>query len=191
MCGNITFAEAEPVQECIAHKFIINQNTIYAIPMLLFSFMCHGNILSIVAELKSPTRRRMRQLIGGAAIPCTILYTLTALFGYFSYFNRTESMLLGKCWIMCTKKWPAGFKVFSKKCSKQLNYIWKHWKETYSLWLNGDVMVAVSNIMVTICIMFSVPILHYPCRFSLWNLLHQMVPRFVPVAFDNGNPSQD
>ena len=52
-------------------------------------------------------------------------------------------------------------------------------------------MVAVSNIMVTICIMFSVPILHYPCRFSLWNLLHQMVPRFVPVAFDNGNPSQD
>ena len=95
MCGNITFAEAEPVQECIAHKFIINENTIYAIPMLLFSFMCHGNILSIVAELKSPTRRRMRQLIFGAAIPCTILYTLTALFGYFSYFNRTESMLLG------------------------------------------------------------------------------------------------
>ena len=95
MCGNITFAEAEPIQECVAHKFIINENTIYAIPMLLFSFMCHGNILSIVAELKSPTRRRMRQLIFGAAIPCTILYTLTALFGYFSYFNRTESMLLG------------------------------------------------------------------------------------------------
>ena len=52
-------------------------------------------------------------------------------------------------------------------------------------------MVAVSNIMVTICIMFSVPILHYPCRFSLWNLLHQMIPRFVPAAFDNGDPSQD
>merc|ERR1719284_872960 len=61
--------------------------------------------------------------------------------------------------------------------------------ETYSLWLNGDAMVAVSNIMVTICIMFSVPILHYPCRFSLWNLLHQMIPRFVPAAFDNGDPS--
>ena len=52
-------------------------------------------------------------------------------------------------------------------------------------------MVAVSNIMVTICIMFSVPILHYPCRFSLWNLLHQMIPRFVPAAFDNGDPRQD
>ena len=114
MCGNITFAEAEPVQECIAHKFIINQNTIYAIPMLLFSFMCHGNILSIVAELKSPTRRRMRQLIGGAAIPCTILYTLTALFGYFSYFNRTESMLLGNVQLFSPKNDRLVSKFFSK-----------------------------------------------------------------------------
>merc|ERR550514_1035084 len=61
--------------------------------------------------------------------------------------------------------------------------------ETYSLWLNGDVMVAVSNIMVTICIMFSVPILHYPCRFSLWNFLHSVAPKIVPPAYDNGDPT--
>ena len=47
----------------------------------------------------------------------------------------------------------------------------------YTEWLRGDVMVAVSQIMVTVCIMFSVPILHYPCRFSMWTLLHQLCPK--------------
>ena len=78
-------------------------------------------------------------------------------------------------------------------------------------------MVLVSNIMVTVCIMFSVPILHYPCRYSLWSLLHLMFPKgtvfyyyiqwktiidiaksfsyyhnlvkVIPEPFDNGQPS--
>jgi amino acid permease len=160
-CGNITFldesglAEPYPLQECKALPFTFSTSTVYAIPMLLFSFMCHGNILSIVAELKAPTKKRCRQLIAGASLPCTVLYTLAALFGYFSYFNRTNALLL----------------------------------DTYSFWLRGDVMVLVSNIMVTICIMFSVPILHYPCRYSLWSLLHMIAPSVVPEAFDNGHPS--
>ena len=73
----------------------------------------------------------------------------------------------------------------------------------YSEWLRGDVMVAVSQIMVTVCIMFSVPILHYPCRFSFWTLLHEICPKgrflkisqnlytvlVVPEPYDNSNPS--
>jgi sodium-coupled neutral amino acid transporter 2 len=160
-CGNITFLddsgapEKYPLQVCEAEAFSFSPSTVYAIPMLLFSFMCHGNILSIVAELKAPTRRRCRQLIVGASLPCTVLYTLAALFGYFSYFNRTNALLL----------------------------------DTYSFWLRNDVMVLVSNIMVTVCIMFSVPILHYPCRYSLWSLLHLMFPKVIPEPFDNGQPS--
>lgn len=133
--------------------------------MMLFSFMCHGNILSILAELKRPTRSRQRKLILGkchdcfrvlysvftlhftillgATIPCTILYCLAAFFGYFSFYNKTQALLI----------------------------------KMYSQWLRGDVMVAVSQIMVTVCIMFSVPILHYPCRFSFWTLLHEICPK--------------
>ena len=84
-----------------------------------------------------------------------MLYVITALFAYFSYFNRTESFLL----------------------------------ELYALWLDpSDVMLIVSKIMVTLCITFSVPVLHYPCRYSLWNLLHQIFPNHVPPPYDNGYP---
>ena len=38
------------------------------------------------------------------------------------------------------------------------------------------------------CITFSIPILHYPCRYSLWNLINQLFPSLVPPAFDNGHP---
>ena len=70
-CGNITFLDESgledkyPLQQCEALPFTFSASTVYAIPMLLFSFMCHGNILSIVAELKQPTRKRCRQLIAG------------------------------------------------------------------------------------------------------------------------------
>jgi len=60
--------------------------------------------------------------------------------------------------------------------------------ELYGLWLDGDAMLIVSKILVTLCITFSVPILHYPCRYSLWNLLHQIFPDRIPPAYDNGYP---
>ena len=155
-CGTIEYNNTYEAPTCEPEAFIFNNSSINAIPMMLFSFMCHGNILSILAELKRPTRSRQRKLILGkfslikhltmvlgATIPCTILYCLAAFFGYFSFYNKTEALLI----------------------------------KMYSEWLRGDVMVAVSQIMVTVCIMFSVPILHYPCRFSFWTLLHEICPK--------------
>ena len=55
--------------------------------------------------------------------------------------------------------------------------------EMYTEWLRGDVMVAVSQILVTVCIMFSVPILHYPCRFSMWSLTHELCPKGKSAKF--------
>jgi hypothetical protein len=49
-------------------------------------------------------------------------------------------------------------------------------------------MLFMSKILVTLCITFSVPILNYPCRYSLWNLIHELVPSLVPRAYDNGHP---
>jgi sodium-coupled neutral amino acid transporter 1 len=165
-CGSINYTSItsnflDP--ECEAKSWIFNIKSAYAVPTLLFAFMCHGNILPIVAELKPtdrcnsrhPSPRRIRQMVFGALAPTTVLYVTTALFAYYSYFNRTESFLL----------------------------------ELYALWLDpSDVMLIISKIMVTLCITFSVPVLHYPCRYSLWNLLHQVLPNYVPVAYDNGYP---
>merc|ERR1711970_94867 len=133
-----------------------------AVPMLLFAFMCHGNVLSIVAELRPspecrsehPSPKRLLSMVCGAITPTAILYLTTALFAYHSYFNRTTPFLL----------------------------------ELYGLWLDGDTMLIVSKLLVTLCIVFSVPILHYPCRFSLWNLMHQVFPGKVPPPYDNGYP---
>ena len=64
-CGTMNYTVSYPEPTCQAQKFIFGSESIYAIPMMLFSFMCHGNILSILAELKRPTRTRQRQLILG------------------------------------------------------------------------------------------------------------------------------
>jgi amino acid permease len=151
-----------PDPTCETENFIFNLKSAYAVPILLFAFMCHGNVLSIVAELRPsvecrsdhPSPGRLRKMILGAMTPTAILYMTTALFAYYSYFNRTASFLL----------------------------------ELYGLWLDGDAMLIVSKILVTLCITFSVPILHYPCRYSLWNLLHQLFPTQVPQPYDNGYP---
>ena len=157
---NYTNPFPEPI--CETENFIFTLKSAYAVPMLLFAFMCHGNVLSIVAELRPsdtcngdhPSPRRLHKMVLGAITPTAILYLITALFAYYSYFNRTSSFLLN----------------------------------LYGLWLDGDAMLLVSKILVTMCIVFSVPILHYPCRYSLWNLLHQIFPGTVPPPYDNGYP---
>ena len=62
------------IREVMFVKPCLSINSVYAIPMMLFSFMCHGNILSIVAELKPtpacnnkkyPSQARMRRMICG------------------------------------------------------------------------------------------------------------------------------
>ena len=96
-----------------------------------------------------------KTIVLGATAPSTLLYIITALFGYATYYNRTESYLL----------------------------------ELYELWLDpSDIMLMVAELLITLCIIFSVPILHYPCRYSMWNLLHRILPKYIPPAYDNGYP---
>lgn len=64
-CGTMNYTVPYPEPSCTPQPFIFGSESIYAIPMMLFSFMCHGNILSILAELKRPTRSRQRKLILG------------------------------------------------------------------------------------------------------------------------------
>ena len=69
----INYTKPGPEPICETENFIFTLKSAYAVPMLLFAFMCHGNILSIVAELKPseecnsqhPSPRRFQKMILG------------------------------------------------------------------------------------------------------------------------------
>ena len=42
------------ITECGAKIVNVNENTPYAIPTMIFSFLCHTSVLPIYAELKEP-----------------------------------------------------------------------------------------------------------------------------------------
>ncbi|EHB17347.1 Sodium-coupled neutral amino acid transporter 2 [Heterocephalus glaber] len=85
---------ATTVDFCRPHYFIFNSQTVYAVPILTFSFVCHPAILPIYEELKSRSRRRMMNVSKISFFAMFLMYLLAALFGYLTFYGRVESELL-------------------------------------------------------------------------------------------------
>uniref|UniRef100_H0V1L2 Sodium-coupled neutral amino acid symporter 2 n=1 Tax=Cavia porcellus TaxID=10141 RepID=H0V1L2_CAVPO len=79
---------------CRPHYFIFNSQTVYAVPILTFSFVCHPAILPIYEELKGRSRRRMMNVSKISFFAMFLMYLLAALFGYLTFYDRVESELL-------------------------------------------------------------------------------------------------
>lgn len=79
---------------CRPHYFIFNSETVYAVPILTFSFVCHPAILPIYEELKDRSRRRMMNVSKISFFAMFLMYLLAALFGYLTFYERVESELL-------------------------------------------------------------------------------------------------
>ncbi|XP_066490054.1 sodium-coupled neutral amino acid symporter 2 [Tiliqua scincoides] len=79
---------------CTPKYFIINSQTVYAIPILTFSFVCHPAILPIYEELKSRSRRRMMKVSNVSFFAMFLMYLLAALFGYLTFYGNVEPELL-------------------------------------------------------------------------------------------------
>lgn len=86
---NITISDA-----CKPEYFIFNSQTVYAVPILTFSFVCHPAILPIYEELKSRSRKRMMNVSYVSFFAMFLMYLLAALFGYLTFYGRVESELL-------------------------------------------------------------------------------------------------
>lgn len=84
----------EGPQQCDAEAFALTDKWAYSIPTMTFSFVCHTAVLPIYAELKSPSASRMQKVSNSSIGVCFILYSLSALFGYLTFYNWTESELL-------------------------------------------------------------------------------------------------
>ncbi|KAM3617498.1 uncharacterized protein V6R79_007052 [Siganus canaliculatus] len=79
---------------CEAKLFTINSQTAYTIPILAFAFVCHPEVLPIYTELRDATKKRMQGVANISILAMFVMYLLTALFGYLTFFGAVESELL-------------------------------------------------------------------------------------------------
>lgn len=79
---------------CEAKLFTVNSQTAYTIPILAFAFVCHPEVLPIYTELRDATKKRMQNVANVSILAMFIMYLLTALFGYLTFYGNVESELL-------------------------------------------------------------------------------------------------
>ncbi|RVE56248.1 hypothetical protein OJAV_G00219380 [Oryzias javanicus] len=79
---------------CTPKYFVFNSQTAYTIPILAFAFVCHPEVLPIYSELKDRSRRKMQNVSNLSILAMLIMYMLSALFGYLTFYGRVEAELL-------------------------------------------------------------------------------------------------
>ncbi|XP_034551983.1 sodium-coupled neutral amino acid transporter 3-like [Notolabrus celidotus] len=92
--GNFSDSSVVLDDTCTAKFFTINQETAYTIPILAFAFVCHPEVLPIYTELSNPTKRRMQNIGNVSILGMFVMYFLTAIFGYLTFYGNTEAELL-------------------------------------------------------------------------------------------------
>ena len=126
----IEFYEQSSNQTCEASAAIINSNSIYAVPTMLFAFQCHASCLPVYAELRNGDRMKMLKVAIIAVSGVFSMYTTVAYFTYFTWYNLTlEEVLM-----------------------------------MYSSLDAGDPKILIARGCLLLCVIFSTPLLHFPCR---------------------------
>ncbi|KAM3861436.1 sodium-coupled neutral amino acid transporter 3-like [Diretmus argenteus] len=90
----ITTNETEVDDNCVAKMFTVNSQTVYTIPILAFAFVCHPEVLPIYTELRDATKKRMQTVANISILAMFVMYLLTAMFAYLTFFAAVESELL-------------------------------------------------------------------------------------------------
>ncbi|XP_078138338.1 sodium-coupled neutral amino acid symporter 2 isoform X2 [Centroberyx gerrardi] len=79
---------------CTPKYFVFNSQTVYAVPILTFAFVCHPAILPMYEELKDRSRKKMQGVANVSFLAMFIMYLLAALFGYLTFNVHVEPELL-------------------------------------------------------------------------------------------------
>ncbi|XP_061824845.1 probable sodium-coupled neutral amino acid transporter 6 isoform X2 [Nerophis lumbriciformis] len=80
--------------DCTPKLFVISSRSAYAIPTMAFSFLCHTAILPIYCELDRPTKTKMQNVTNVSISLSFLLYLISALFGYLTFYAHVDSELL-------------------------------------------------------------------------------------------------
>eukprot|EP01029_Cantina_marsupialis_P020091 TRINITY_DN4684_c0_g1_i2.p1 TRINITY_DN4684_c0_g1~~TRINITY_DN4684_c0_g1_i2.p1 ORF type:complete len:324 (-),score=51.66 TRINITY_DN4684_c0_g1_i2:725-1696(-) len=83
-----------PGDKCHAELFIFEADTVLVLPTIGFSFICHTTLLPVYHELKARSLNRMLKVSRTAIVCCFVLYGLSAVFGYKSFFGQTDSDIM-------------------------------------------------------------------------------------------------
>ncbi|MCI4382117.1 hypothetical protein PGIGA_G00259990 [Pangasianodon gigas] len=89
-----TTATAYNEDSCKPKYFVFNSQTVYAVPILTFAFVCHPAILPMYEELKDRSRRKMQNVANVSFLSMFVMYLLAALFGYLTFHDMVEDELL-------------------------------------------------------------------------------------------------
>nr|XP_020467471.1 sodium-coupled neutral amino acid transporter 3-like [Monopterus albus] len=79
---------------CEVKLVTVNSQTVYTIPIMAFAFVCHPEVLPIYTELRDATKKRMQNVANISVLAMFLMYLLTAIFGYLTFFGAVESELL-------------------------------------------------------------------------------------------------
>ncbi|XP_078098607.1 sodium-coupled neutral amino acid transporter 4 [Sander vitreus] len=79
---------------CTPKYFVFNSQTAYTVPILAFAFVCHPEVLPIYSELKDRSRKKMQNVSNLSILTMLIMYMLSALFGYLTFYDNVEDELL-------------------------------------------------------------------------------------------------
>ncbi|XP_029317536.1 sodium-coupled neutral amino acid transporter 4 [Cottoperca gobio] len=79
---------------CTPKYFVFNSQTAYTVPILAFAFVCHPEVLPIYSELKDRTRKKMQNVSNLSILTMLVMYMMSALFGYLTFYNNVEAELL-------------------------------------------------------------------------------------------------
>uniref|UniRef100_A0AAY5KC91 Amino acid transporter transmembrane domain-containing protein n=1 Tax=Esox lucius TaxID=8010 RepID=A0AAY5KC91_ESOLU len=79
---------------CTPKYFVFNSQTAYTVPILAFAFVCHPEVLPIYSELKDRSPRKMQNVSNLSILAMLVMYMLSALFGYLTFYENVEAELL-------------------------------------------------------------------------------------------------
>lgn len=85
---------ADDKEMCTPKYFVFNSQTAYTVPILAFAFVCHPEVLPIYSELKDRNRKKMQNVSNLSILTMLIMYMLSALFGYLTFYDNVEAELL-------------------------------------------------------------------------------------------------
>lgn len=89
--ANLTDTEA-----CTPRYVTFNSKTVYALPTIAFAFVCHPSVLPIYSELKDRSQKKMQMVSNISFFAMFVMYFLTAIFGYLTFYENVQSDLLHK-----------------------------------------------------------------------------------------------
>ncbi|KAJ6658043.1 hypothetical protein lerEdw1_001702 [Lerista edwardsae] len=148
---------------CRAALFRLTKESVYAVPIMTFAFLCHTSVLPVYCELQSPSKRRMMMVVGAGVGLSFLVYFVSALSGYLTFYVTTDGTKEdGKgpralaSYSRSSKPWGKVFFPPDHVASQVL--------QGYSMYLPHDAVILTVKLFLVFAMMLTAPLIHFPAR---------------------------